>query len=235
MTAQSWGGTVHRDTADGIATITIEHGERNLLNPGVMAALREALLEANHDPAVTGILLTGAGEVFCGGLDLPAIRAGADPREFARALAGVLEVFPTLTKPVVAAVNGDAVAGGSGLVGAVDWAAAVPDAKVGTFEVSVGVWPMIAQVPLIHRIGARRAMENIAVGEPFTPQRAYEVGLVQAVTDDPIGACRHWLGLAARAGAVGVHRASVYALAELSYENALAEALKRFVAQFEDT
>jgi len=235
MTAQSWGGTVHHHTANGIATLTLEHGERNLLNPGILVALRQALLDANGDPGVTGIVLTGAGEVFCGGLDLPAIRAGADPREFARALVAAMTVFPRLVKPVVAAINGDAVAGGAGFVGAVDWAATVPTAKIGTFEVSVGVWPMIAQVPLIHRIGARRAMENIAVGEPFIPQRAYEVGLVQTITDDPIGACRHWLGLAARAGAVGVHRASVYALAELSYEDALAEALQRFVAQFEDT
>lgn len=235
MTVESrtWGGTVHTETVEGIATITLDHGERNLLNPGVLNSLRQAILDAEADGAVTGILLTGAGDVFCGGLDLSAIKAGADPRDFAAALVPSLEVFPGLTKPVAAAVNGDAVAGGAGFVGAADYAAAVPAAKVGTFEVSIGVWPMIAQVPIIHRIGARRAMENIGSGEPFTAVRAYEVGLVQTVTPDPVGACRAWLKLAARAGAVGVHRPTVYAFAELSYADALAEAHQRFVAQFE--
>lgn len=237
MTAEQstqWGGRVFLEVADGVATVTLDHGERNLVNPGVLDQLRQALLDADADPDVVGILLTGAGSVFCGGLDLPAIQAGADPREFAKALVEAMRVFPRLNTFVAAAVNGDAVAGGAGLVGAADFAAAVPAAAVGTFEVSVGVWPMIAQVALIHRIGARRAMETIGSGEPFTAERAQEVGLVQVVTEDPVGAARDWLRLGARAGAVMKHRPAVYELSEMGYDDALDSALQRFVAQFED-
>jgi enoyl-CoA hydratase/carnithine racemase len=220
-----------------IATVVIDRGERNLLDPGLMSQLCQAIESADADPGTTGIVLTGAGSVFCGGLDVAAIQAGADPTDFARALVGLLRVFPRLSTPVAAVVNGDAVASGASLVAACDYAIVVPEAQVGTYEVSVGIWPMIAQVPLIRRIGARAAMENIGAGEPFTAQRAFEVGLVQGIAplaeaDDVV---RSWLSKAARARNAAAHRRSVYELAELSYDAALDAALTRFVAQFEET
>lgn len=122
------------------------------------------------------------------------------------------------------------------MVAACDYAVVVPDARVGSYEVSVAVWPMIAQVPLVHRIGARAAMENIGAGEPFTADRAYEVGLVQGVAAlvDADAAVRRWLANAARAGAAAPGRRSLYELAEMSYDDALDASLSRFVAQFEE-
>jgi enoyl-CoA hydratase/carnithine racemase len=121
-------------------------------------------------------------------------------------------------------------------VAACDFAAAVDGARLGTFEVSVGIWPMIAQVPLVHRIGARATMENVGSGEPFTAQRALEVGLIQRVA--PAGEAdvvvRTWLTNAARAGAAGVNRPSLYELAELPYQHALDASLDKFVALFPD-
>jgi enoyl-CoA hydratase/carnithine racemase len=229
-------GRVTSEADGSLVTITLDHGPKNLLNPAVMTGLREALQAADRDPAVTGIVLTGAGEVFCGGLDVSAIQAGADPREFARELVALLGLFPTLSSPVVAAVNGDALASGASLVASCDFAAAAEGARLGTYEVSVGIWPMIAQVPLIHRLGARAAMENIGAGEPFTTQRALDVGLIQRVvpSDAITTTVRQWLTNAARAGAAGSSRPSVYELAELPYPEALTVALGRFVAQFED-
>ena len=69
--------------------------------------------------------------MFCGGLDLPALEAGADPVEFAYALVQLLQLVPTLTKPIAAAVQGDALGSGSALVAAVDYAVSVPDAMIG--------------------------------------------------------------------------------------------------------
>jgi enoyl-CoA hydratase/carnithine racemase len=149
------------ETHNGIAFVTLEGAGRNLLNPQNMAATVDALNRADADAGVTGIVVTGAGDTFCGGLDIEAVRAGGDPVEFAGSLVELLKVFPRLTKPVVARVNGDALASGASIVAACDFAVAVPTARVGTFEVSVGIWPMVAQVPLIQRIGARAAMENI--------------------------------------------------------------------------
>ncbi len=230
------GGVASRDEA-ATRILTIDHEPRNLLNPGVMAQLREALLAAADAESVDGVVLTGAGDIFCGGLDVPAIQAGADPVEFAEQLVALLSVLPDLPKPVVAAVNGDAVASGASLVAACDFAAAVPTSRVGTYEVSVGIWPFIAQVPVIQRIGARAAMENVGAGEPFTATRALDIGLVQRVVDDGdvVGACRDWLDRASRGRAVvAAGRPSLYRLAELPYQEALQASLDLFVGQFKE-
>ena len=88
---------------DGLATIRIAGPGRNLLNPAKMSHLEEQLRRADADPGVTGIILTGSGEIFCGGLDLGAIGEGESPVDFASALVSLLRLLPTLTKPVAAA------------------------------------------------------------------------------------------------------------------------------------
>ncbi len=222
------------DTKANIAVVTIDGPDRNLLNPDVMAQVGADLLAADQDQSVTGILLTGAGDAFCGGLDLAGIRAGGDPIEYARSLATLLKIFPKLTKPVAAAVNGDAVASGSSIVAACDFAVSLPSAKIGSYEVAVGVWPMVAQVPLIARMGTKVAMENIGSGEPFTAQRAFEVGLVNrlAESDSLNATAMEWLTFAARGGAANAGRTFFYELAEMSYEDGLDAALEKFAAQF---
>lgn len=221
-------------SAERFATVVIEGAERGLLSPAVMATVARDLASADRDPDVTGIVLTGVGDTFCGGLDLAAIRAGGDPVEFARSLAELLKLFPRLTKPIAAAVNGDALASGASLVVACDFAVAVPSARIGSYEVAVGVWPMVAQVPLIQRLGVRLAMENIGSGEPFTTDRALQVGLINRVAGpaELTSVVEGWLGLAARGGAANIGRLSFYELASLSYDEALDSAVDRFAAQF---
>ncbi len=215
------------------ATVTIDNpnGEGNLLNPAVVAGIIAELTAADADESITGIILTGAGDVFCNGLDIPAIQAGGDPVEFSTALAELLKLLPTLGTPIVAAVNGNAVASGASIVAACDYAVSLPDVAIGTREVSIGIWPMVAQVPLIQRIGVRFAMENIGSGEPFTPQRALEVGLINEIADDAglIPAAAAWLAKAARGGAiVRIGRPAFYRFAELSYADALDASVELF-------
>lgn len=222
---------------EGIATIEIAGPGRNLLNPTNMAHLEAQLRAADAHQGVTGIVLTGSGDTFCGGLDLGAIGDGESPVDFAAALVGILRLFPSFTKPVAAAVNGDAVASGGALVAACDYAVASPDALIGSYEVSVGVWPMVAQVPIIKRIGARAAMENIASGEPFTAERACEVGLLNVVTDSStvMSETRAWLLKAARAGAVmATGRPTLYELETLDFDEALQVALSKFSRMFDE-
>jgi enoyl-CoA hydratase/carnithine racemase len=216
-----------------VTTITISNpsGEGNLLNPDVIARLVGELQQADGDPAATGIVLTGAGSVFCSGLDIPAIKAGGDPVEFATALAGLLKLIPTLSTPIVAAINGDAVASGASLVAVMDYSVCAPEARIGTREVSLGIWPMVAQVPLIQRLGARWAMENVGSGEPFTAERAREVGLVNEIVapERLHEAAQAWLEKAARAGAVtAVGRPAFYRFAELGYDEALDASVELF-------
>jgi enoyl-CoA hydratase/carnithine racemase len=215
--------------------LTLDSGPRNLLKPDVIHHLRTQLVDADASPDVLAVLLTGAGDAFCGGLDIAAIQAGADPVEFGRELIQLWHLIPTLGIPIAAAVNGDALASGASLVAACDYAAAAETARIGTMEVSVGVWPMIAQVPLIHRIGARAAMENIGSGEPFSAERSLEVGLVQHVVRPgaEITAAHEWLDNASRAPRVtAAGRRSLYEFASLPYTDALDASLELFAAQF---
>src|SRR3954447_20484729 len=80
------GHGLQRSHDDGLAVLTLAKPPRNLLAPEVMQALREAILAADADPDVEAIVLTGAGDMFCGGLDIERIQAGANPVEFASAL-----------------------------------------------------------------------------------------------------------------------------------------------------
>lgn len=219
-----------------IAIVEISGPGRNLLNPEGLERIEAALVTAAADPGVSGIVLTGAGgDAFCGGLDVPAIKAGADPLPFYEGLVRILKLLPTLPKPVVAAVNGDALAGGAGLVAAADFVVSIPDAKLGSYEVSVGVWPIVAQVALIKRLGARAAIENIASGEPFTVERAKEIGLVNVIVPahQLREAAEDWIRKVARGGAtVATGRPSVYRVSELNYADALDSALNSITAAY---
>ena len=230
-------GFTTRHDDDGLRTIVLSHGAANLLTPDVMADLESELRDADADASVRSVLLCAEGEVFCGGLDIAAIRAGADPVAFAGGLVSLLHLLARLSTPIAAAVQGDALAGGVALVAAVDFAVAVPDARLGSHEVSVGVWPMVAQVPLAHRIGVRAAMENIGAGEPFSATRAREVGLVQAVVDpaDLRATAIDWLRRAQRGGdAFARGRPSFYEFAAMPYDLALDAALERFASVFRE-
>lgn len=216
--------------------LTIANGARNLLDPPLMDQLRSLLLEADTDPQVRAVLLTGAGDTYCGGLDITAIKEGADPRDFAATLVELLRVIPRLGVPVASAVNGDALASGASLVAASDYAVAGEHARIGTVEVSAGLWPMIAQVPVIHRLGARGAIENVGSGEPFTAARARDVGLVQEVVESEkdLSAALVWLENASRAPLAGPDgRRSLYEFADMSYDDALDASVPRFLALFD--
>lgn len=217
------------------STVVIEGPGRNLLNPENMAKLEADLRAAAADPDTSAIVLTGAGDVFCGGLDVPAIKAGADPIPFYSALVSILKLLPTLPKPVVSVVNGDAVATGGALVAASDYAVSTPEALIGSYEVSVGVWPIVAQVPILKRLGSRAAIENLASGEPFTAERAREVGLVNEVVASAqlFERAGVWISHAARAGAaMATGRPSVYELEQLDYDDALDEAFTRLAQAY---
>jgi len=94
------GHGLERSREGGLARLELVKPPRNLLDPDVMAALRDAILQADSDPDVQAIVLTGGGDMFCGGLDIERIQAGADPVAFASALVELLRIFPTLASKV---------------------------------------------------------------------------------------------------------------------------------------
>jgi len=232
------GHGLERSREGGLARLELARPPRNLLDPDVMAVLRDAILEADGAAEVDAIVLTGGGDMFCGGLDIERIQAGADPVSFASALVELLRIFPTLGKPVIAAVNGDALASGYSLVCAADLAVAVDTARIGTFEASVGIWPMIAQVPALQRLHPRHALENLLTGEPFDARRAYDIGIVNEVVGagELWPAVERWAQLSVRAGkALAAGRRSFYRFRELSYDDALTASLEEFRGMFTTT
>lgn len=223
----------------GTLMLTLDRAPRNLLEPGLMDALRQALLDADADAKVSAIIIQGAGENFCAGLDVALMRQSADgPLRFSRALVALFKVFPRLGTPVIAAVRGEALAGGYSLVCAVDVAVAAVGARLGTYEASLGIWPMLAQVPPLHRLQSRHALENILTGDPFSAERALEVGIVNEVVapERLDGAVRDWATRITRAGVnLAAGRRAFYTLLDLPYEQALDDAFGRFAEQFHTT
>jgi enoyl-CoA hydratase/carnithine racemase len=223
-----------RTAVDGaVATITLDRAPANRLAPDIMGALRSSLLEADDRPAVRAIVLTGAGETFCGGLDAERLADGGDPVVFAQALIDLLRVFPRLGTPVIAAVNGDALASGFSLVCAADFAVAVASARLGTIEASAGMWPMIAQVPVIHRLPARLAAQNVMTGVPFVADDLARWGLINGVVDNAgalPAAAAQWVEAATRSGATAAGRRVFHRMLDAGWDGALDEAMDEFVA-----
>ena len=167
-----------------IAVVTIDRpAARNAIDPETSRGLNEAFVAIEQDPEIWASVLTGAGDVFCAGADLKALAAGRQ-REITAAqpwgFGGL--VRPGRVKPVIAAVNGHALAGGLELVLACDLAVAAEEAQFGLPEVSRGiiagaggVWRLPQQIPY------RRAMELILTGERIGAAEALRLGLLNDV------------------------------------------------------
>jgi len=159
-------------------------GQRNALTLELIADLRAALTRAEGEGEVRALCLTGAGEkAFCSGMDLGtqagALQAGPTAaHEGRRAFAGLLADLSRLGKPVVAAVNGAVLGGGMGLLAACDLAVAADDARFGTPEVDVGLFPYMALAPLSRCLGRRAALELVLTGRRIDAAEARSIGLI---------------------------------------------------------
>jgi enoyl-CoA hydratase len=171
--------------ADGIMEVTINRPEaRNAMSKAAAEAISAAMdrLEAQDD--VRCAILTGAGGTFCSGMDLKGFLAGELPMVGDRGFAGLTSWTPK--KPVIAAVDGHALAGGMELALACDLIVAHVDAVFGIPEVKRG---MIAAgggvVQLLRLLPRPLAMEMALTGDPIGARRAYELGLVNRLVEGP--------------------------------------------------
>jgi enoyl-CoA hydratase/carnithine racemase len=177
---------VRTDLADGVLTATINRPEqRNALNADVNRGLLATLEQAGDEETVRVVVITGAGEkAFCAGADLGGLRpeAGAVELHHGRALfAEVLQGIRRLPKPVVARVNGAALAGGFGLALACDLAVASESATFGTTEVKVGMWPYMISAVIAEHLGPKRTMDLLLSGRRMDAAEALAWGLVNRV------------------------------------------------------
>ena len=172
---------------DRVGRITLARPEkRNALDLEMARALREALVRCEQDPEVRVVLLDAEGRDFCAGADLAALEAmlgaGAPAhRRDAEALGAVFATMRALTRPVVAAVRGRALAGGAGLATACDIVVAAEDATFGYPEVRVGFVPAMVMTMLRRAVGEKRAFELVATGRLVDAREALALGLVSRV------------------------------------------------------
>ena len=174
------------DVHDGVATVTVNRPDKlNALNDQVVADLRAAVAALKADPAVKGVILTGAGsKAFVAGADIGdlAKQGVMDGRE--RALSGqaVLNALETMGKPVLAAVNGFALGGGCELAMACHIRIAGENAKFGQPEVKLGITPGYGGTQRLPRIvGKGRALHLLLSAELIDAQEALRIGLVTKV------------------------------------------------------
>ncbi|API60310.1 enoyl-CoA hydratase [Tardibacter chloracetimidivorans] len=177
-------GGAHYESSDGIATITMDRPEvRNALDAATSRLIDEMLSRAEADADVGVIIVTGAGDkAFCSGMDLKeAARTGPGHGLLpGRGFAGLTE--GSRSKPVIAAVNGAAVAGGFEIALACDIIVAADHAVFGLPEVKRGMFAFAGGVQrLAHLVPRSTAMTVILTGDPLPAARLHELGVISAL------------------------------------------------------
>ena len=172
------------------ALVTLNRPEkRNALNDALVLALKDALRDADAREDVRAVLITGAGDDFCSGADLSALRkisegSAEENLEDARELAELFTLVRRLRVPVVAAVRGRALAGGAGLATACDVVLAAASARFGYPEVKIGFVPAMVMAILRRNVSEKRAFELVTRGAEISAEEAERVGLVNHVYAD---------------------------------------------------
>jgi methylglutaconyl-CoA hydratase len=166
------------EVRDGAAWITLNRPEnRNALSAVLVSELYAHLQNANEDDKARCIVITGNGPAFCAGADLKsppgATIAGLKSVPYPDVLSSIL----SSRKPVIAAINGAAFAGGLGLVGAADIVVTVEGVTFSFSEVRIGVIPAVISVVCLRKLGNHHGMKLFVTGERFSGTQAVEYGL----------------------------------------------------------
>lgn len=174
------------ETGDRVATVTLNRPEqRNPLSTAMMRDIVAALQAAQDDSEVRAVVLTGAGDkAFCAGADLGGFGGDASEVEKHLERSGFVEMFTAierLGKPLIACVNGHALAGGLGLAMSCDLIVAADTATLGTPEINVGLWPMMIMAIINRNLPRKRAMELYMTGDRISAAQALDWGMVNRV------------------------------------------------------
>ncbi|HMT44586.1 MAG TPA: crotonase/enoyl-CoA hydratase family protein [Chakrabartia sp.] len=171
------------EVRDGVLIITLNRPEaKNAANKALAEGVAAALDRLDSEDELRVGIITGAGNTFCSGMDLKGFLRGESPSVPGRGFAGLTEAPPK--KPLIAAVDGYALAGGFELMLACDLCVANKDAKFGIPEAKRGLAAAAGGLVRLPRLIAPRvAMELALTGDFVSAQRAYEIGLVNRLTD----------------------------------------------------
>ena len=171
---------------EGIATITLNRPDkRNAISFELIEELLRALDEVANSDAIV-LILTGAGKAFSSGMDLENLKSliGRSPEQNLQDSEPMVRLFRTLyefPKVTIAAVNGAAIAGGTGLALLCDFTLAVPEAKFGYTEVRIGFVPAIVSTFLLRQVGEKQARDLLLTGRIIGAEEAARMGLVSEI------------------------------------------------------
>ncbi|MGA7306669.1 MAG: enoyl-CoA hydratase-related protein [Rhodothermales bacterium] len=180
---------VETERSGAVATLTLNHPEkRNPLSGPMVAALTASFSELRDDGDIRVIVLTGKGSAFSAGADLSELDAMqtapmGDHVRSSYALAALFSAMRMHPKPIIARVNGHAIAGGCGLALACDFAIAADHAKVGFTEVRIGFVPAIVSALLRTSMLDRRMRDLLLTGRLVEADEAVRLGLLSKAVD----------------------------------------------------
>jgi methylglutaconyl-CoA hydratase len=178
--------TLVLETEGDIAKLTLNRPDkRNAISARMIAELQSAL-DVVEQSRVRVIIVTGAGKSFSAGMDLEMLSAIAtqsptENQDDSRRMAKMFRRIWSFPKPMIAAVNGAALAGGCGIATLCDFTLAAPEAKFGYTEVKIGFLPAIVSVFLTRQIGDKRSRDLLLTGRVIEPAEAKEMGLVTEI------------------------------------------------------
>ena len=168
---------------DEIGILILNRPEkRNALHPELVKQMKKKLSEIKNDKNVKIVIITGEGKAFCAGADLEYLSnlkgySTVENEKDSRALAELLLMIYNYPKPVIAAVNGAAIAGGCGLASACDLIVANEEhSKFGYSEVKIGFLPAMVSYFIIRKVGEGLAKQLLLSAETINGKRAYEIG-----------------------------------------------------------
>ena len=178
---------------DEIGILTLNRPEkRNALHPDLVRQMKTKLKEIEQDKSVKVVIITGEGKAFCAGADLEYLNqlrgfSSLENEKDSRELAELFLVIYNFSKPVIAAVNGAAIAGGCGLASVCDFIVADEvNSKFGYSEVKIGFIPALVSTFLIRKVGEGMAKQLLLSGELIEGKRAYEIGFVNYLNSNAL-------------------------------------------------
>jgi enoyl-CoA hydratase/carnithine racemase len=214
-----------------VATLQMNRPERrNALSAGLVDSLMTSLEELADDDTIGAIIITGNGKAFCAGGDLAggmgATGGFLDSHKSRGSFGALMKSMELHPKPIIAALNGDALGGGFGVAMACDLVVADAGARMGTPEIRLGLFPHVILAVLQRNISRKNLMEMILTGEKFGMERALELGIVNKVAsegDVQTVAMEMATLIASRSPAIlGLGKSAFYAIADMTFDQALA-------------
>jgi cyclohexa-1,5-dienecarbonyl-CoA hydratase len=168
---------------DGVARITLDRPEHNLLSEGMLLEIGDSISFAGEQGGTRLIVIDSACKVFSGGIDI----SEYTPERVFQMLDAFHSVFTRMLEvgtPIMCVVNGPAIGGGAELAAFGDLVVATPKARFAQPEITIGVFPPLASTILPFLVGPKKALELVLTGEAITAERALEVGLVNRLVPE---------------------------------------------------